>query len=187
MEPDPISAILGGVGIAMQIGGALGAAKSESKINQDQQQILGQEQAANDVRQQAVAMMAQRKRIQSVREAQMAASRSRAGAVGSGAQFGSGARQGEQMAQSGNAYNQETIDQDFLSANQMFGIDRSINSLKSNIGVEQTSMNNSQMWSTIGGDLLGGAKSLGNLGASAGGIGNALGNAIIPGNWGGSN
>jgi hypothetical protein len=165
---DPISAILGGVGAGMQIVGAISAASHEAKINQDQQQILGQEQAENDVRQQAVAMMAKRKEIQSVREAQMAGARSRAAAVQGGAQFGSGAKAGEQMAMSGNAYNQETISQDLLTANQMFGIDRSINALKSNIGVQQTSLNNAQMWSSIGGDIMGSAKALGNLSGSMG-------------------
>lgn len=160
---DPISAIMGGIGISMELIGGMKARGVESKINQDQQQILGQEQAANDVRQQAVAMMAQRKQIQNVREAQMAASRSRAGSTQAGAQFGSGAIAGEQMAQSGAAYNAATIDQDLLSANKMFGIDRNINALKSNIGVESTSLNNDEGWMQAGSALLGAAKPLGNL------------------------
>ena len=168
-EAGPIAAILGGIGIGTMLGGALGAKKASSQISADQQQILGQEQAENDVRQRAVALMAQRKQIQSVREAQMAGARSRAAAVQGGAQFGSGAKAGEQMAQSGNAYNQETISQDLQSANQMFALDRNINSLKSQIGLSQTSLANNEGIMSIGQSLLGAAGPLGRLGATAAG------------------
>jgi hypothetical protein len=165
---DPVTAILGGIGIATEIAGGLGAKKASSQISADQQAILGQEQAENDVRQRAVAMMAQRKQIQSVREAQMAGARSRAAAVQGGAQFGSGAKAGEQMAQSGNAYNQETISQDLQSANQMFALDRNINSLKSQIGNTQTTLSNDQGIMSIGSSILGAAGPLGRL---SGGLG----------------
>jgi hypothetical protein len=165
---DPISAILGGVGIATELYGADKAKKVESTIAADQQGILADEQAENDVRQRAVAMMAQRKSIQSVREAQMAGARSRAAAVQGGAQFGSGAKQGEQMAMSGNAYNQETISQDLQSANQMFSIDRGINALKSQIGMQSTSLSNDEGIMAIGGSILGAAGPLGKLAGSGG-------------------
>ncbi len=160
---DPVTAILGGIGIATEIAGGLGAKKSATEISGYQQQILGQEQLENDVRQRAVALMAQRKQIQSVREAQMAGARSRAAAVQGGAQFGSGAKAGEQMAQSGNAYNQETISQDLQSANQMFALDRNINQLKSQIGYAQTSLSNNQGIMSIGSSILGAAGPLGRL------------------------
>jgi hypothetical protein len=168
---DPISAILGGVGIAMQIGGAMKQASISANINQTQEDILQQEQAENDVRQQAVAMMYQRKQIQNVREAQMAGARSRAAAVQGGAQFGSGAKAGQEMAQAGAAYNQETIGQDFQSANQMFSIDRGINNLKMTLGSLGTQMSSAQEISSIGGGILGAAKGLGNLSGSMGGWG----------------
>lgn len=165
---DPISAILGGVGIATELYGADKAKKVESTISADQQGILADEQAENDVKQRAVAMMAQRKSIQSVREAQMSAARSRAASTNAGAQFGSGAKQGEQMAASGNAYNQETISQDLQSANQMFTLDRGINALKSQIGMQSTSLSNDEGIMAIGGSILGAAGPLGKL---AGGLG----------------
>lgn len=168
---DPVTAIMGGIGLGIELYGASKAKQASGRISQDQQQILGQEQAENDVRQRAVAMMAQRKQIQSVREAQMAGARSRAAAVQGGAQFGSGAKAGEQMAQSGNAYNQETISQDLQSANQMFSLDRGINQLKSQIGYAQTSLSNAQGIEQIGASLMGGAGALGRLSGGLGGGG----------------
>lgn len=160
---DPISALFAAGGIGLQLFGAHKAAGAASQINTLQNQELGQEQSENDIRQQAVALQAQRKSIQNVREAQMSAARSRAAGVASGAQFGSGAKAGEEMASSGAAFNNETISQDLQQANQMFGIDRNINQLKQQIGNTQTSMYNDQALMSIGGGIAGSAGSLGKL------------------------
>jgi hypothetical protein len=171
---DPISALLSGgftvAGMGLQLFGAHQASQAEGQISGLQTQELQQEQAENNVRQQAVAMQAQRKSIQNVREAQMAAARSRAAGVSAGAQFGSGAKAGEQMASAGAAYNSETISQDLQSANQMFSIDRNINNLKMQMGAAYTSLSSAQGIESMGAGLAGGAGSLGKLFGSAGGL-----------------
>lgn len=165
---DPISMILSGgmaaAGIGMELFGGSKAQTAASQINQYQQQILGNEQQANDIRQQVVANQARRRTIQNVRNVQMAAAQSRAFSVAGNSQFGSGAKAGQQMAASGGAFNQESIGQDLMSANQMFAVDRNINNLKAQIGNAQTNMYNDQAMMNLGGSMIGGAKAFGQLG-----------------------
>lgn len=166
---DPISASIGAIGLATSIYGMMGASKAASQASGIQNEILGQEQQENNIRQQAVHVQAQRQQIQNVRNTQRMQAMNKVAATNQGAQFGSGLAGGEAGAAAAGGWNQLGISNSLQSADQTFALDSSINTLKQQLGNVDTTMATDKGIQGLGSQIMGSASSIGRLAGMGGG------------------
>lgn len=171
------------IGMGIQGVGALGAANYSSQENDIQKQILGQEQATNEVRRQAMHISAQRQSIETIRRTQKARAMGIAAGVNQGAQFGSGVAGGAAGAAAAGGFGLLGINQNRQLGDQIFDIDSRIGSLKMQLGDVMTDQSNYQGMMGLGLGLVQGGPAIGRVGASligsgSGGLGGPKGNDV---------
>ena len=177
---DPISLMSSSsalIGMGIQAFGMMGARKASSDINSEQKAILGDEEAENAVRRQAMTLSAQRMQTQNIRNTQRARAMGIAGAVNQGAQFGSGTAGGQGQAAAQGAVNTQGIVENFDIGNKIFGIDNQLDSTKLAMSRSMTSLSNAQGLMGLGGAI---TQSSGKMANVAGSIGSGLNNLFAP-------
>lgn len=171
---EPISDILGVVGLGMNIFGSFSAASDAKQAAEVSQKEVGVEQQENDVRQQAMEISARRNQMETLRNAQRARAQGINSAVQQGANFGSGYQGG--LSENANAERQGLRNQNWNLAQgeQMFGYDRQISGYKQQLAQIQGQEAQDQAWASLGGSLMkagptigGFAKGFGNFGFMA--------------------
>jgi hypothetical protein len=124
-----VSAGFGGAGLALAAVGTVGSivegqklAQTQSQEAQNSMQQFGVDEQMNNARQQQMTLSSQRQQMQNLRNLQRAKASGLAGAVSSGAQFGSGlaGAQAGETAQAG--VNTLNTAQNQMIGNQMFGL-----------------------------------------------------------------
>lgn len=119
---NPIAIIGAVAGIGLSLFGGSEEAKAQKAEAEVSEQIAGYEQQINAQRQQLATDIYQRQSTENMRKAQQAGARSKAAATAQGAQFGSGAKAGEEQAGSEAAFNQQGLYQNYAIGQNIFGL-----------------------------------------------------------------
>lgn len=166
---DPLSLMTSAaslIGMGIQGFGMSQARTAANNISSAEQSELQDETQENQLRQEAMNLSAQRQQVQNVRNTQRARAMGVAAAVGSGAQYGSGTKGAQGVAEAQGAFTGLGISQNQQVGNKIFGVDYNIDSLKSQIGQDQTSLQNAQGLMSLGGSIAGSSQQIGRLGSS---------------------
>jgi len=122
--------IAGAVGVVSAVVGVGTSIVGASEQAEAQQQMIAIQQKENEQRQRLFEMEQQRKRIQEIRNAQLASSTARVNAVAQGAQFGSGLLGGLAQIQGESNYNILGIEQNSLIGENLYALDTQLTQAK---------------------------------------------------------
>lgn len=160
---DPISASIGAIGLATSIYGMVKGSKDASQASDVQNQILATEQQENDVRNKAVHVQYQRQQIQNVRNVQRTQAMNKVAATNQGAKDGSGLAGGQAGAVAAGDWNALGASNSLQSSDQMFALDKTIGTLKQDLGNIDSSMATDKGIQGLGSSIMGSASSIGRL------------------------
>lgn len=157
------------VGVGSAIFGVGSSVIGASNQADAQQQMLGIQAKQQKQRQDLFEIEQQRKRIESLRQGQVAASTARANAVGQGAQFGSGLLGGIGEIQGETNYNILGINQNTMVGENLFGLDQQLTDAKINSAQATSMQQMGQSMTSFGGMLV---SNMGEIGRLSSGFGN---------------
>lgn len=180
---DPITLGIGAIGLGTSIYGMFAAHGDQKRLQQMQQadqalqqQKFGLEQNVNDQRQSAMELSARRQNVETFRQSQQLQARSVFASTSQGAGYGSGAQTGAASTQSQGAFASQGINNNLQIGENIFSLDRKISAnnaqssaLKSQESLVKGDISNDQQWSSLGNSIMGGAKTLGQVGNYLGG------------------
>ena len=171
MDPITIGLMLAGTGLSLF--GGMGAAKESKKQAAISQQIFQQEKLANEQRRQAMELDSSRRKIENIRQGQLAQSMALSTTVNQGAQFGSGASGGLAQVTNQTYWNDLGISQNLQIGQNLFAIDDKIGGLKSQMSASQSKQSTYQGYSAMGQSLVGSAGTIGQMSRGFGSLGGA--------------
>lgn len=165
---DPVTAGLAIVGLGMSLYGGMGQAavsKQQAAVSSD---IAGQEQNINVQKQQQAQLEERRSSLQNMRQAQQMRAQATAAATNQNAQFGSGLKGGIAGVTNQENQNQEGLNQNWQTSQNIFGYNSAINSDKMQLASLGGTAATYAGISSLGGSLTSNAKTIGGLGKDAG-------------------
>jgi hypothetical protein len=170
---DPISDILGIVGLGMSIFGSMSAADDAKQAAEVSRKITGVEQQENDVRRQAMELSARRNQMETMRNAQRARAQGINSAVNQGANLGADSSVKGAQAQntSQEAYGLQGINFNLGFGRQMFNYDDQISQYKQQLSTIQGQEATDQGWASLGGAIMKAGPTIGNFTKGFGNIG----------------
>jgi hypothetical protein len=171
-------AALGGIGMSLfGTSKEAQAKKEEAELSTKEAQL---EMQINEQRKQLATDIYNRQTTENFRTAQLAAHRSRATAVGQGAQYSSGARAGEEQQAAGAAWNQLGLMQNYQIGQNIFGMTSDIDQLKVQMAQLGTQAATGAGYAAIGSGLMQGSSALGRIGGFLPGGGGQGGGGTQP-------
>jgi hypothetical protein len=168
-----VTAALMAGGLAASAYGAYKSSQGAKDQSAGAMNIANLEIQEDQVRRQAMQLMAHRQTTEVLRNSQRARATALGNAVGQGAQFGSGLQGGYGQIGSQTAWNTEGISQNLQLGNQIFDINGQIDQQRIAMAQAGTRMATGQGISGLGSGLMGAAGPMGQL--SQGGLGNMFG------------
>ena len=164
---DPISDILGVVGLGMSLFGSSKQSDIAEKESAVSRNIAAEEQQQNDLRRQSMEMSSRRSQMENLRNAQRARAQGIAAGTNQGAQFGSGMAGALAQNKAQETWNSQGLGQSLALGRQNFDITAQISQNKMQMASLQGDMASAQAWSSLGGSVMKAAPMLGSFGQSA--------------------
>lgn len=159
-----LTAGVGAAGLGMQLLGTRGQVAGAQASSQAQQDLVNAQQEQDRIRQQAAALDAQRRQLQTVREAQVARSMALTSATAQGAQGGSGLQGGYGQIAGQLGVNTLGIQQNLQLGQDIFGIETSqVTPAKLRYAQAQGQISTSQGLSSFGGSIMNSLPTIGKL------------------------
>lgn len=176
---DPLTLGITAVSMGIQLFGGLGASKAAGQASQIQQNIIGDEEKENSLRQTAMEVSARRQSLEGFRRTQQLAASAKMNATGGGSQFGSGLAGGLGQVKAEGLFNDQGIKQKLGIGEGLFSLDNQIDQQKIALSGVQSSIATDQSISGLGAALGKNASTISNIygyatapgGGSGGGMG----------------
>lgn len=162
-----ISGIAGGIGVGLQIFGAIEQSKTQKAESQVSQQIAQTEQAMNAQREQQMMLTARRQQMQNYRTVQQTAARAKAAGVNQGGQFGSGVAGGLGGIAAQGATNDLGVTQNLSIGKSIFDLTDKQDQLQNQLASLQGTSATYAGTSAIGADIANASPKIGQLGSLA--------------------
>ena len=164
---EPISAITGGIGLAMKLYGQFSASSAANQAYGIETKIAGLQQQVNDQKQRQMELSARRSQLEIYRNSQRLRAQGIQSAVNQGAQYGSGL-QGSLGQNTAQAYwNLQGVNQNLQIGENIFGLNNQISEQNMALSRVRSNMQTDQGWASLGGSLLQSSGTIGNIGGAA--------------------
>lgn len=151
------------VGIGSALAGTATSIIGASEQNAAQQEMIGVQQKENAQRKNLFEIEQRRKRVEDLRQAQVAQATARTHATAQGAQFGSGLLGGLEQVQGASNYNILGINQNTQIGENLFSLDQQMTQAKINSASAATITNIGGALTSFGGTAISSLDKIGNL------------------------
>lgn len=150
---DPLTLGIAGISMGMQLFGGLKSSSAASQAAGIQQNIIGDEEKENSLRQTAMEVSARRQSLEGFRRTQQLVAQSKMNATGGGSQFGSGLAGGLGQVKAEGLFNDQGIKQNLGIGEGLFSLDNQIDQQKIALSGVNSSIATDQSISNFGAAL----------------------------------